>query len=100
MWTHEQDEALKAAANLGRSYGEAAKKLGVSRCSVAGRAHRLGLKFSGRLRYPEWSSAEDKALRKLYGKVRMKEVMRALPGRKRDAIYQRASQFGLTDRRR
>lgn len=46
-WTAARDSILRRCAETGKSFTQAAAKLGVSRNSIAGRAHRLGVQFRG-----------------------------------------------------
>jgi len=43
-WTSEMDELLKQLRLAGRSYGEIARHMKISRCAAIGRAYRLSLK--------------------------------------------------------
>ncbi len=43
-WTSEMDELLKQLRFDGRSYGEIARHMKISRCAAIGRAHRLSQK--------------------------------------------------------
>lgn len=45
-----------------------------------------------------WTPAEDKILRKHYGKMPRKEILRMLPGRSATALHTRASRLGIQPR--
>lgn len=47
IWTSAEDKILRAYAVMGFSFEDVAKATGKTRNSVAGRAHRLGVKFRG-----------------------------------------------------
>lgn len=46
FWTTAKIEVLRGWATAGGSYTDAAEELGCSRCAVAGKAHREGIRFS------------------------------------------------------
>ena len=46
-WTDDMGAVLHEVAGEGGSYNDAAQRLGVSRCAVAGRAKRVGIIFQG-----------------------------------------------------
>ena len=50
IWTKERDEVLRKGAAEGLSMGKVAKKLGVTRGMVAGRADRLNVRFWAHLK--------------------------------------------------
>lgn len=48
LWTELENQLMLAMASQGYSGGDVAKKLHRTRCSVMGRAHRLGIQFYGK----------------------------------------------------
>jgi GcrA cell cycle regulator len=103
-WTQERDEQLAAFWRDGLTTAEIGRRLGVSKNSVIGRAHRLQLPrraspINVTLSQP-WTEADDALLRRIYGGFLTAAEIAARMGRSLHAIAYRASILGLKAKRR
>ncbi len=93
-WTAREDEQLAELHRNGTGYAAIAAALGRSPAAVGGRATKLGLTTSQRMRAPSWTKRELATLRKRYGTVRNRVLAERL-GRSIHAIAIKARELGL-----
>jgi GcrA cell cycle regulator len=103
-WTEERDEQLAAFWRDGLTTAEIGHRMGISKNSVIGRAHRLQLArraspINVTLARP-WTDEDDAFLRRVYGGFLTAAEIAARMGRSTHAIAYRASNLGLKAGRR
>jgi GcrA cell cycle regulator len=103
-WTPERDAQLAADWDAGFTTAEIGERMGVSKNSVIGRAHRLMLAPRGspiNLKASQsWTEADDATLRAIYGGFLTTAEIGARMGRTTHAIAYRAKFLGLVAGRR
>ncbi len=100
-WTPERDAQLTADWDAGFTTAEIGERMGISKNSVIGRAHRLRLPSrADALRARPWPEADDATLRQLYGGFLTAAQIAARMGRTLHAISYRAKFLGLVAGRR
>jgi GcrA cell cycle regulator len=102
-WNDERDAQLTADWAAGFSTAEIGQRMGISKNSVIGRAHRLRLPSRGspiNLAASEsWTDEDDATLRAIYGGFLTAAQIGARMGRSTHAISYRAKFLGLVARR-
>ena len=103
-WNEGRDEQLAAFWRDGLTTGEIGRRMGISKNSVIGRAHRLQLArraspINVTLAKP-WTEEDDALLRRIYGGFLTTAEIGARMGRSTHAIAYRASNLGLVAGRR
>ena len=103
-WNDERDATLAGDWAAGFSTAEIGQRMGISKNSVIGRAHRLRLSSRGspiNLAASEsWTDADDATLRAIYGGFLTAAQIAARMGRSLHAISYRAKFLGLVAGRR
>jgi GcrA cell cycle regulator len=103
-WTPERDQQLTADWDAGFTTAEIGARMGISKNSVIGRAHRLMLAPRGSpinlAASQSWTDADDATLRAIYGGFLTTAEIAARMGRTTHAISYRAKFLGLVAGRR
>jgi GcrA cell cycle regulator len=103
-WTEERDAQLTADWDAGFTTAEIGERMGISKNSVIGRAHRLRLPSRGSpinlAASQSWTEADDATLRAVYGGFLTTAEIGARMGRTTHAISYRAKFLGLVAGRR
>jgi GcrA cell cycle regulator len=103
-WTPERDAQLTADWASGFTTSEIGDRMGISKNSVIGRAHRLRLPSRGSpinlAASQSWTEADDATLRQLYGGFLTAAEIGARMGRTTHAIAYRAKFLGIKAGRR
>lgn len=103
-WTEERDAQLTADWAAGFTTSEIGERMGISKNSVIGRAHRLRLPSRGSpinlAASQSWTEADDATLRQLYGGFLTAAEIGARMGRSVGQISYRAKFLGLVAGRR
>jgi hypothetical protein len=103
-WTEERNAQLTADWDAGFTASEIGERMGISKNSVIGRAHRLMLAPRGSpinlAAFQSWTKADDATLRAIYGGFLITAEIGARMGRTTHAIAYRAKFLGLVAGRR
>jgi GcrA cell cycle regulator len=104
LWTPERDQQLTADWDAGFTTAEIGARMGISKNSVIGRAHRLMLAPRGSpinlAASQSWTDADDATLCAIYGGFLTTAEIGARMGRTTHAISYRAKFLGLVAGRR
>lgn len=80
-WTDDMRAVLREVADSGGSFGDAAKRLGVTRSAVAGEAHRSGVRFRGwRVKLDYAAAASIRASRGMWSARELADEWGVSPG--------------------
>ena len=105
-WDDDRDARLTSEWAAGFSTAEIGRRMGISKNSVIGRAHRLQLPLRGspinlsQAQAMPWTEEDDATLRTLYGGFLTAAQIGARMGRTTHAIAYRAANLGLKAGRR